>query len=79
MTTTSIHTPIHTLTAELRERRAARAQHRRLRHELATYRTRAEVDDLLAALTGQEGPEVEEIRDILSMNLQRNTTLRLAC
>lgn len=51
---------------ELRERREVRAERRALERELAVYRTRAEVDDLLAALQDHEGAEAEEIREILT-------------
>lgn len=52
---------------DLRRRRAARAAHRTLERELATYTTPAEVDDLLAAMRGHDdNAENEEIRTILT-------------
>lgn len=57
---------------ELRERRQARAAHRALERELATYTTPAEVDDLLGALRGQDGAGPDEIRGILARNLQQH-------
>ena len=56
---------------ELRERRQARAAYRALERDLASYTTPAEVDDLLAALSGQDDPEAQAIRDILIGNLHR--------
>lgn len=58
-----------TVRDDLRERREARAAHRRLQADLAVYRTPAEIDDLLAAVDGHEGTEAEQIRSILADNL----------
>lgn len=69
---------IRTLRDELRQRRAARAQYLALRQELASYRTPAEVDDLLGVIADQEGPEAQQIRDILLDNLTRTPALSRA-
>jgi hypothetical protein len=63
---------------DLRDARQARAAHRALERELATYKTPSEVNDLLGSLRGQEGAEVEVIRHILSRNLQQQRPRRLA-
>ena len=55
---------------DLRERREARARYRTLQQELASYQTRREIDDLLGAISEQEGPEAEQIREILLDNLR---------
>jgi hypothetical protein len=57
---------------ELRERRQDRAEFRALERDLASYNTRAEVDDLLGSIRAAEGPDAERIRLILSRNLHRN-------
>jgi hypothetical protein len=54
---------------DLRERREARAAHRALVHELGTYTTPSEVEDLLTAVREQEMPGSEQIRSILSRRL----------
>jgi hypothetical protein len=59
-----------TVRDDLRERRQARTAQRTLREELATYTTTAEIDDLLGSVRGQEGPDADQIRDILTRNLQ---------
>jgi hypothetical protein len=58
---------------ELRKRREAQATYRALERELASYRTRHEIADLLGTISDQESPEAEQIRDIL-LNNQRPTT-----
>jgi len=63
---------------ELRTRRQARAAHRTLELELATYTTPNDVDDLLAALRDEDSASAEEIRNILTRNLQQSTSLSLA-
>jgi len=60
-----------TVKDELRARREARAHLNRLRADLDHYRTPADIDDLLASVDAQEGPEAELIRSVLSDNLQR--------
>jgi hypothetical protein len=57
---------------DLRERRQARRAHRHLVQELSTYTTRAQVDDLLAALDNDSSAEAAQIRAILGRNLARN-------
>lgn len=59
-----------TVKDELRARREARAKLNTLRADLAHYRTPADIDDLLAAVDVQEGPEAELIRTVLSDNLR---------
>ena len=54
------------------------AARRSLQRELAAYSTRAEVDDLLAALDGDDGVEAQEIRHILAVNLQRRHPFTMA-
>ncbi|MCW2712552.1 MAG: hypothetical protein JWP24_2746, partial [Marmoricola sp.] len=54
------------------------AGYRTLRRELASYTTRADVDDLLATIEGQENAEAEMIRSILVDNLQRRRTHSVA-
>lgn len=59
-----------TVKDELRARREARERLTTLRADLAHYRTPADIDDLLAAVDTQEGPEAELIRSVLSDNLR---------
>jgi hypothetical protein len=61
---------VTTVQGELRERREARAAYRALERELASYRTPREVDDLLGTIDDQDGPEAQQIRDILLDNLR---------
>jgi hypothetical protein len=56
---------------ELRERRQARAAYRALEHDLASYNTRSDVDDLLAALSDDQSLEAAQIRSILARNMAR--------
>ena len=77
--TTTVRKPMLTLATvrdDLRVRRAARREQRELVRELATYSTRAEVDDLLAVIDRHESVEAEEIRTILTRNLQNNHVRR---
>src|SRR6476660_1292485 len=67
-----------TVRDELRERRQVRAAHRSLERELSSYNTRAEVDDLLAVLEGQDSAEADVVRSILTRNLQQRPTGLLA-
>ena len=67
--------PSHVWTAvrdDLRERRAARREHRALVQDLASYTTRSDVDDLLAAFKDQDTTEARQIRGILAENLLRH-------
>ena len=61
-----------TVRDELRERRQNRAEYRALERDLASYNTRADVDDLLGSIRSAEGPDAERIRLILARNLHRN-------
>lgn len=63
---------------EVRERQAARAAHRQLRDELATYTNLNEISDLLSAVTRLGADENDEVRRILERNLaerQRSSLL----
>ena len=62
---------VSTIRDELRERREARARYNALKRELSGYRTQREVDDLLGVIMNQEGPEADELRDILLDNLRQ--------
>lgn len=55
---------------ELRERRLARREYRALERDLASYTSRSDVDDLMAVLDHQNGPEAEQIREILNRNVR---------
>jgi hypothetical protein len=55
---------------ELRQRRTANAEHRALQQELASYNTSSDVNDLLGVIKDQDGPEAEQIREILLGNLR---------
>lgn len=55
---------------ELRELRQARAERRRIRSELGSYTTAAEIDDLLAALRGREDACADKMRTLLVRNLR---------
>ena len=57
---------------DLRERRQARAEYRALERDLASYTTHAQVEDLLAAIRGEDSFEAETIRAILGRNLLRS-------
>lgn len=64
-----------TLTAvrdELRERRAARAARRALEHDLASYTTRREMDEVLAIVGDDNSHEAAQVRSILSRNALRH-------
>jgi len=65
------HGRLSELRTALGERRQARAAHRAMEAELATYRTPAEVEDLFAALRRHDdSPSAEQMRRILFANLQ---------
>jgi hypothetical protein len=59
-----------TLRDTLRNRLESRRDQRSLARELASYRTTAEVDDLLAALHRDDSQQAEQIRTILTQNMQ---------
>ena len=67
-----------TVRDELRDRRRVRASYRELERSLSTYGTRREVDDLLAVIAHQEGPDADRVRRILARNLQDQVTHRIA-
>jgi hypothetical protein len=60
---------LSTVRDELRERRQARATQRSLQRELATYSTRAQVDDLMELLRHQDSVQADQIRGMLYRNL----------
>jgi hypothetical protein len=55
---------------ELRDLRQARSHRRALERDLASYRSRSEVDDILAMISDQSDPDADLIREILNRNLQ---------
>ena len=70
---------LSTVRDDLRERRESRARYRALKQEFASYRTEGEINDLLGVISAQDGPEAEQIRDILLSNLAtRNDLYRAA-
>ncbi|HET7820406.1 MAG TPA: hypothetical protein VFL10_02685 [Ornithinibacter sp.] len=75
MTTTALWT---TVKDELRERREARVALNQLRADLEHYRTPSDIDDLLASVDGEDTPEAEMIRGILSENLRSYHSRRSA-
>lgn len=54
---------------DLQERREARTARKQLMRELDGYHSRADIDDLLAAVDRHEGPEAEIMRTILHSKL----------
>ncbi len=60
----------NTVKDELRERREGRAALQQLRADLEQYRTPSDIEDLLASVDGEDTPEAEMIRGILSENLR---------
>lgn len=70
MTNTRTTTLLRSVRADLRERRASRAEYRALKAALASYRSPAEIDDLLV-MADDEDAESAVVRDILSGNLRR--------
>ena len=64
--------PVKSLTAlrdVISEYRTRRAAYKSLQAELASFTTESEIADLLALLPEHDGPEVEQIRHILTGNL----------
>lgn len=59
-----------TVRDDLRSHREARLARRTLERELATYRSPADVADLLALVEGSDGSDQEAIRSILIANLR---------
>ncbi|KAB7746226.1 hypothetical protein GA707_01500 [Nostocoides sp. F2B08] len=70
MTNIRTTTLIRSVRDDLRERRAARAEYRALKAALASYRSPAEIDDLLV-MADDENAESALVRDILSGNLRQ--------
>ena len=54
-----------TLRDELAQRREARAAERRLREDLANYRTPTDIEDLLAAVGRDDSADAQVVRDVL--------------
>jgi hypothetical protein len=69
--TNKTSTLIQSVRDDLRERRAARAEYRALKASLASYRSPAEIDDLLLVADG-DGADSAVVRGILSDNLRRH-------
>ena len=72
--TDSLRDRMSTLRDERRERREARAHYLALQRDLASFRTPREIDDLLGVIANQDGPQAQQIRDILTDN-RRATAL----
>jgi hypothetical protein len=70
--TAAIRRALSTWRAEREERREARAARRSLEQQLASYYTPREVEDFLSLIANVEGPEAEQMRDILTNNLLRS-------
>ena len=66
-----------TVRDELRERRRVRASYRELERSLSSYSSRREVDDLLAVIAHQDGPDAERVRRVLARNVQHQATHRV--
>ncbi|WP_088317797.1 hypothetical protein [Kineosporia sp. R_H_3] len=64
--TTSAPSFLTVLRDDLRTRRAARAERRKLDRELATYRTPAERDDLAAMLDRYDDVDAAPVREALN-------------
>lgn len=75
----SVLRPVHELVSSIgtgiRERREAAAAFRALQQELSSFQTPREIDDLLCAITDDDGPEAEQVREILINNLRPATPL----
>ena len=67
-----------TVRDELRDRRQARTARRTLERELASYRTSAEINDLLGSLHHQDDAATAEVRDILLRHHVRRSQQRYA-
>ena len=68
MNISTIRERMTTIRDQARERRQERAHHLTLQRELASYRTPSEIDELLAVLGEHEGPEAQQVRNILLQN-----------
>lgn len=67
---------VATVRDELRERRQARTARRSLEREIASYRTTAEVNDLLGSLQASDDDAAQEIREIVLRNQLRHSLHR---
>jgi hypothetical protein len=61
---------ITTTRENVRRDREARASYQSLRRELASYGTQRDVDDLLGSIANEEGPEAQQVREVLLDNLR---------
>ncbi len=59
-----------TLRDDLRQQRQARREYRTLVRDLSSYTSRSDIDDLMAIVDRESGPEAETIREILNQNRQ---------
>ena len=66
--------PIRQLVQDMRDelsaRREAHRTYQNLQRELSSYRTPREVSELLALISDQEGPEADQVREVLLNNLR---------
>lgn len=67
-----------TLRDDLRQQRQARREYRTLVRDLASYTSRSDIDDLMAIVDRESGPEAETIREILNQNRQAHHRRPLA-
>lgn len=63
---------------ELRERRRVRASYRDLERALSAYSTSSEINDLLATIAHQDGPDAQRVRRVLTRQLHDQATHRIA-
>jgi hypothetical protein len=61
---------ITTTRENVRRDREARSSYQSLRRELASYGTQRDVDDLLGSIANEEGPEAQQVREVLLDNLR---------
>jgi hypothetical protein len=61
---------------ERRDRREARMSRRALERELSAYSTPADINDLLGTMSGQDGADADNIREILVRNQLRQSLHR---
>ena len=69
---TSIRERMTTIRDQARERRQERAERQALQRELSSFRTPSEIEELLVVLWQQDGPQAQDVRDIVLQN-QRPT------
>ncbi|MDX6324453.1 MAG: hypothetical protein QOK15_807 [Nocardioidaceae bacterium] len=60
---------VHRISASVDRSQRLRRDRRALRRDLLAFNTRADVDDLLAALDRHQGPDADEMRSVLSERL----------